>query len=411
MTDKGPVSLVVLSHGLWGVKTHMNYIKKKLLEKYKRSIIVLNIDVNEAKYTYDGIDICGERAAQQIEGTLRQLEKMNRKVEKISMIGYSLGGLILRYAIGILGKRGIFDQIKPEYFITFATPHLGVRLPDNNLISRIFNFFSGKFVSHSGEQLQLRDDKSLLQLLSDPGEDYFKYLARFKVRRSYANIANDRTVPYWTAGIESMDYFYKSKGKLDITLDEKYTSIITGFDLKLDNSKKTKKKGGIKWKMAVLYLLLPILGPLFLLFGMIVIIFQGLLSRYRVSRHLSSQPLLKDDEEQFMKGDILAGALDIINLSPDDDDDTPNIVSLNTSGDTYSHAEPSAALKEKSKPLPLNETARRIHDNLTLLEWERVWVYLNVFNAHGTIVCRQHIHTTQEGEATIQHFLNTTQFQ
>lgn len=39
---------------------------------------------------------------------------MNRKVEKISMIGYSLGGLILRYAIGILGKRGIFDQIKPE---------------------------------------------------------------------------------------------------------------------------------------------------------------------------------------------------------------------------------------------------------------------------------------------------------
>lgn len=41
MTDKGPVSLVVLSHGLWGVKTHMNYIKKKLLEKYKRSIIVV----------------------------------------------------------------------------------------------------------------------------------------------------------------------------------------------------------------------------------------------------------------------------------------------------------------------------------------------------------------------------------
>lgn len=39
---------------------------------------------------------------------------MNRKVEKISMIGYSLGGLILRYAIGILGKRGIFDQAKPE---------------------------------------------------------------------------------------------------------------------------------------------------------------------------------------------------------------------------------------------------------------------------------------------------------
>lgn len=29
------------------------------------------------------------------------------------MIGYSLGGLIVRYAIGILGREGFFDAIEP----------------------------------------------------------------------------------------------------------------------------------------------------------------------------------------------------------------------------------------------------------------------------------------------------------
>jgi hypothetical protein len=28
------ISLVVLSHGLWGVKSHMSYIEKELVEKY-----------------------------------------------------------------------------------------------------------------------------------------------------------------------------------------------------------------------------------------------------------------------------------------------------------------------------------------------------------------------------------------
>jgi hypothetical protein len=29
------------------------------------------------------------------------------------MVGYSLGGLIARYAIGLLHHRGIFDRIQP----------------------------------------------------------------------------------------------------------------------------------------------------------------------------------------------------------------------------------------------------------------------------------------------------------
>ena len=30
------------------------------------------------------------------------------------MIGYSLGGLIVRFAIGVLGQKGFFDTIEPD---------------------------------------------------------------------------------------------------------------------------------------------------------------------------------------------------------------------------------------------------------------------------------------------------------
>lgn len=42
------ISLVVLSHGLWGVKKHMLYIEKKLEEKYGDSIYIVsrNLDMS-----------------------------------------------------------------------------------------------------------------------------------------------------------------------------------------------------------------------------------------------------------------------------------------------------------------------------------------------------------------------------
>ena len=41
MTESDSISLVVLSHGLWGNKGHMNYIKNQLIQRYKNSIYVV----------------------------------------------------------------------------------------------------------------------------------------------------------------------------------------------------------------------------------------------------------------------------------------------------------------------------------------------------------------------------------
>lgn len=45
MTNSEDIALVVLSHGLWGVKGHMEFIEKKLIDKYQDKIHVASNQV------------------------------------------------------------------------------------------------------------------------------------------------------------------------------------------------------------------------------------------------------------------------------------------------------------------------------------------------------------------------------
>ncbi|KAI8991140.1 putative serine esterase-domain-containing protein [Mycotypha africana] len=473
-TKNDCISLIVLSHGLWGVKSHMSFIEKKLKEKYGNKAYILNSSVNEGKYSYDGIDICGIRLAKDVQSTISQLEKNGKTITRISFIGYSLGGLITRYAIGYLGRRGLFKKIQPHYYTSFATPHMSVKLPKSTLFSALFNVISGKIVSRTGEQLQLLDgdmfqQRTLLETLSDPNDIYYKYLSQFKVLRCYANIANDRTVPYWTAAMESKDFFFNKKGKLDITLDEKYMSVITDFDLKShenyissNDQKKRRKEKSLKpvVQKYVLLCILPLLAPFLYLWGLSFIAVQGLISRYRTAQLLKEhqQPSLltaashlnirndaiehkvetvqndsrKDNSIETagrkIEGDLLTGALDAVNLANNVDpteephtqvDDFVEYDSEAEEADDYYlvkkayqhhiNVQPSTALEKVSRALPLEKPTQRICHNLQKLPWERVYVYIKAFNAHGSIVCRQKRFTMDGGIATVQHFIDTTQ--
>lgn len=66
----------------------------------------------------------------QVEDTVNN----HRSLKKISFVAHSLGGLIARYAIGMLyseasdkNERGSIAGLEPINFITVATPHLGSR--------------------------------------------------------------------------------------------------------------------------------------------------------------------------------------------------------------------------------------------------------------------------------------------
>lgn len=75
--------------------------------------------------------MCGERLAAFVQRTTGELDEAPdaqgrpRKVTCVSLIGYSLGGLMARYAAGRLLADGYFDRVRPRNLVTVATPHLG----------------------------------------------------------------------------------------------------------------------------------------------------------------------------------------------------------------------------------------------------------------------------------------------
>jgi triacylglycerol esterase/lipase EstA (alpha/beta hydrolase family) len=73
--------------------------------------------------TYHGIDTCGDRLAAEIQALVNE----SPSLEYISMMGHSMGGLLVRYAAGKLlePETGRVAGLKPMHFITIATPHLG----------------------------------------------------------------------------------------------------------------------------------------------------------------------------------------------------------------------------------------------------------------------------------------------
>ncbi|KAI5369303.1 Putative alpha/Beta hydrolase, lipase [Septoria linicola] len=205
--------LAVLVHGLWGQPKHLDFVRDTLREQYAddRLHILVATSIADNK-TYDGIEVGGERVVNEIEERIAQLESDGHTIRKISITGYSLGGLIARYAIGVLYSSGLFDRIQPVNFSTFATPHLGVRTPKRGARSYIFNVLGAKTLSTSGQQMFLVDDfrdtkRPLLSIMADPNSVFVKGLSRFKNKWIYANTMNDRSVPYYTSAISRTDPF------------------------------------------------------------------------------------------------------------------------------------------------------------------------------------------------------------
>jgi hypothetical protein len=220
---------------------------KTLRQKYPaEKLYILVPKGNSGNFTYDGIELGGERVCYEIEDEIEQLKKRGQQIKRISFVGYSLGGLVARYAVGLLDSRGVFDEIKPvvgsihsiyelwlrrlQNFSTFASPHLGVRTPLRGWHNHIWNVLGARMLSASGRQLFTIDKfrgtgKPLLEVLADPDSIFIKGLAKFERRTLYANIVNDRSAVYYTTGIAKQDPFV-NLDKIKINYVEGYSDVI-----------------------------------------------------------------------------------------------------------------------------------------------------------------------------------------
>jgi predicted esterase len=99
---------------LWGNPNHLEVMAKSLREKHpEENLHILVAKRNSGSFTYDGIELGGERVSQEIEEEIEKLAKAGQEIKRISLVGYSLGGLVARFCVGLLYSKGFFEKITP----------------------------------------------------------------------------------------------------------------------------------------------------------------------------------------------------------------------------------------------------------------------------------------------------------
>nr|CAB3483116.1 unnamed protein product [Digitaria exilis] len=135
-----PEHLVIMVNGLVGSADDWKFAAEQFVRRMPEKVIVHRSQCNSATQTFDGVDLMGERLANEVLSVVEQ----RSGVKKISFVAHSLGGLVARYAIGRLYEpnnrskssagtsrddvehlEGLIAGLEPMNFITFASPHLG----------------------------------------------------------------------------------------------------------------------------------------------------------------------------------------------------------------------------------------------------------------------------------------------
>ncbi|KEF55010.1 uncharacterized protein A1O9_08663 [Exophiala aquamarina CBS 119918] len=236
---------VFLVHGLWGNATHLSFVAQALQDKYsEEELIVVACRSNPGSLTYDGIEVGAERVAREIEEKLDELNRHGYKITRFSIVGYSLGGLVARYAIGLLYHKGYFDKLTPVNFTTFVTPHLGVRTPLIGYSNHLWNVLGARTLSTSGRQLFTIDSfrstgRPLLSVLADPQSVFISALAKFEHRSLYTNIVNDLSAVFYTTGISRCDPF-TNLSKVDLRYVKGYEPVILDPDNPVERKSQNK---------------------------------------------------------------------------------------------------------------------------------------------------------------------------
>ncbi|KAG6334672.1 hypothetical protein ID866_4421 [Astraeus odoratus] len=435
------IHLLVLIHGMWGNPGHLARMHE-IIEEVKggtkgtgpeaTELAVLVAQTNRDEGTYDGIDWGGERVADEVMSEVTKYEKQGKRVTRFSVMGYSLGGLLARYLVGILHQNKFFDTVTPVNFNTIATPHVGIpRYP--TALSIVSSFFGRNFLSRTGEQFFCVDrwspkGRPLIEVLSDPDYIFYQALLLFPNIRIYANAINDRTVPYVTAAIEPTDPFseYQRNG-MKIEFYEEYEGVIKTYtspdSLVLSDPPSPLLERlfhtlppippvlRFSFPLNILvFPLLPVLIPAF---------FSLLLVRFSISSKKSKTRVQSLEGDSSARGrlvhivarlerEIEAAALDVY-----DDPGRPSYPDPSLSGSETPQLVPeSTVVPSRSRyfsplrPL-LSSTQLRCMENLNKTpQLKKTLVFFaGVANSHAMIVCRDlKIELHRKGEPVLRHW-------
>ena len=119
--------LIVLVHGFMGTEYDMKQIKNTLYRAYPKNIYLIS-KRNEGS-TQGNVSSMGLALAREVKDFIRN-EVGDFDIAKISFIGHSLGGLMIRSALQYLSE----FKDKMYLLMTISSPHLGVDRGSNFLV-------------------------------------------------------------------------------------------------------------------------------------------------------------------------------------------------------------------------------------------------------------------------------------
>ncbi|KAL0577306.1 hypothetical protein V5O48_004699 [Marasmius crinis-equi] len=370
---------------------------------------VVVAQTNSEESTYDGIDWGGERVAQEIMDEIESLAKEGKKVTKFSITGYSLGGLVSRYVVGILFQKGFFKEVTPVNFNTIATPHLGLpRYP--SFFSMLSNALGPRLLSRTGEQFYCVDKwsstgKPLLEIMADPERIFYQALASFQQIRIYANAVYDTTVPFVTAAMEVEDPFadHDTNG-IEIEYEEDYPRVIKSYSLPpvppaptpkpivlSKNWFEQRKTKNSKPKRPILPPFLRFRFPLNIVFYALVPFLIPTVATLVVVRFMKeskkSKARIKALEKDIRSEQSLAQVL--AKLEHDMEAAVEGLIEEPQRPTTAKQVDEGDQVPELEKPAVLSPLQRRMAQQLNTLPIEKHFAFLDaVFNSHGSIIMR-----------------------
>jgi hypothetical protein len=188
--------IIVLQNGLSGHHWRMHSMAVHLREALPAADCAIVIsDVNNMASTYFGIEPCGRR----LRDFVKEQCRLHPLAAKISFIGHSLGGLMIRYCIGLLQEENFFgsdrslQQMQPVLYVSVASPHLGVQG-----LGAVRQALARWAIPGTGAALLLEDEGKLLLNMSLPDSACMLGLKRFHLY-AYGNLVGDDLVPMDTA--------------------------------------------------------------------------------------------------------------------------------------------------------------------------------------------------------------------
>ncbi|KAF7982576.1 hypothetical protein HWV62_27577 [Athelia sp. TMB] len=231
--------------GMWGNSSHLAEAANALQHQFPApaagsedpEVEVYLCQSNHEQGTYDGVDWGGERAVDEIDEKVKAIEESGRHVTRFSITGYSLGGLVARYIVGILRYRGFFEKVTPVNFTTIATPNIGL-LRYSTVFSTVAHNLGPTLLGRTGSQFYGKDSyadtgKSLVEVMSEKNGLFYKALASFVRVGIYANGIHDLTVPYVSAAFEPYDPFCTYDGKnLDLVFEDDCEYMLKSYRVK-----------------------------------------------------------------------------------------------------------------------------------------------------------------------------------